>query len=597
MENKAISETLVLLADLKELFGEDPFRISSVRNAARKISKLSERLEELNLSQLQELEGIGKSMAKTITEINQTGKVKELEDLKSRTPTGVIKMLNIPGIGPKKVNIIWNTLGLESISELRYACNENRLIEAKGFGIKTQNEILKNLDYFEENEGLFLYPKLMNLAAIWENSLKSLKPFNKSIIVGDLRRRMEYSDRIEILVGLENLNPENYAYLNQWVDEQKVQSDFLDSDFKPVLIPHPFYQNVFEIKFLLVQGVSIYLYFIQEKEFSYYNFLFTGSQEFIDSLDKEKIKNLKESPSELEIFKSLGMDYLEPELRENWEEVFKGLIKGTDQENSIISPTSYYPSPSPSLIQYSDLKGALHNHSTYSDGIHTLKEMAEECQKIGLEYFGICDHSKTAVYANGLSIERVQEQQIEIDKLNQSYQGFRIFKGIESDILNDGSLDYPDEVLKTFDFVVASVHSNLKMDKSKAMTRVMKAIENPYTTILGHPTGRLLLGRSGYPLDMEIIIEACVKNHVVIEINANPNRLDIDWRFIHLGMEKGVKFSINPDAHKREGLKDMEYGIGVSRKAGLDRESCLNTMNLTEIEVFFKQRKKLRQTV
>ena len=240
----------------------------------------------------------------------------------------------------------------------------------------------------------------------------------------------------------------------------------------------------------------------------------------------------------------------------------------------------------PELIQFSDLKGVLHNHTTYSDGVHTLKEMADHCKGLGYEYLGICDHSKTAVYANGLSIDRVLEQQLEIDRLNAGYQGFRIFKGIESDILGDGSLDYPEEILKTFDFVVASVHSNLKMSEEKATERLIKAIENPYTTILGHPTGRLLLARPGYPVDHKKIIDACAANRVSIELNAHPYRLDIDWRWIPYCLEKGVAVSVNPDAHHREGFQDMYYGICAARKGMLTRQTCLNAMGLQEFEAY-----------
>jgi DNA polymerase (family 10) len=600
MENKAISEIIGLLADLKELYGEDPFRVSGVRNAARKISKMPLNLSELNLVQLQEIEGIGKSMAKTITEINETGKVKELESLKEKTPPGIIQILDIPGIGPKKVNIIWKELGIESIGELRYACNENRLIEAKGFGIKTQNEILKNLDYFEENEGFFLYPKLRKLGLAWEERLKTLPYFKRSGIMGDLRRKMEFSDRIEILVGLEGepsdffSSPDMLPHpIKQWLEEENSKPESLDPNASPEMGRSlPAFPGI-EIKVILFQGIPLYLYLVKESYYAYFEFLITGSEGYIKSLPLKPVQSIPELKTEEEVFTYFGLEYTPPEMRENWEEIFREL-KGNEPNIGENPLKAYYPVQPKNLIQISDLKGALHNHSTYSDGMNTLEEMVDECQKMGLEYFGICDHSKTAFYANGLSIERVLEQGREIDKMNSKYTHFKIFKGIESDILHDGNLDYPPEILQSFDFIVASVHSNLKMDKEKAMNRLLTAIENPYTTILGHPTGRLLLGRAGYPLDMEIIMEACIKNQVVIEINANPNRLDIDWRWIHYGMDRGAKFSINPDAHKIQGLSDMEYGLGVARKAGLNPESCLNAMSLSEIDAYFSQRKKTR---
>jgi DNA polymerase (family 10) len=245
----------------------------------------------------------------------------------------------------------------------------------------------------------------------------------------------------------------------------------------------------------------------------------------------------------------------------------------------------------PKLVELSDLKGILHNHSTYSDGLNTLKDMALHCKELGYEYLGMCDHSQSAFYANGLKADRVLEQQKEIDELNVKLAPFKIFKGIESDILNDGSLDYPVEVLKTFDFIVASVHSNLKMNEEKATARLLKAIENPFTTILGHPTGRLLLSRPGYPIDHKRIIDACAANKVIIELNAHPYRLDIDWRWIQYCLEKGVKISINPDAHEKSGYQDMYYGVCAARKGMLTKEMCFNAMGRVEMEQYFKSGK------
>jgi DNA polymerase (family 10) len=242
------------------------------------------------------------------------------------------------------------------------------------------------------------------------------------------------------------------------------------------------------------------------------------------------------------------------------------------------------------LIEYNDLKGALHNHSTWSDGLNTIAEMAKACQKMGYNYFGIADHSKAAFYANGLSEERIIAQHEEVDKLNASNPKFTIFKGIECDILYNGQLDYANDVLATFDYVVASVHSILKMNEEKAMSRIITAIENPYTTILGHPTGRLLLLREGYPINHHKIIDACAANNVAIEINANPYRLDLDWRYIDYALNKRIKLCINPDAHSIDGLKDMYYGTLIGRKGGLTKENCLNAFTTEELKNYFKQK-------
>jgi DNA polymerase (family X) len=309
----------------------------------------------------------------------------------------------------------------------------------------------------------------------------------------------------------------------------------------------------------------------EPSEFFYKYVELSSTPEHLEKINFESLETTEFFDDE-EIYDALNLQYIEPELRE-------GLTEVSLAEKHAI----------PKLIELEDLKGILHNHSTYSDGVHTLKEMADYCKELGYQYFGICDHSKTAVYANGLPIEKIIEQQKEIDTLNSTYTNFKILKGIESDILNDGSLDYPEDILKTFDFIVASVHSNLKMPEEKATERLIKAIENQYTTILGHPTGRLLLARKGYPINHKKVIDACAANKVSIELNAHPYRLDIDWRWIPYCLERGVMISINPDAHHREGFKDMYYGVCVARKGMLDAENCLNALSLDELLIKFKK--------
>jgi DNA polymerase (family 10) len=310
---------------------------------------------------------------------------------------------------------------------------------------------------------------------------------------------------------------------------------------------------------------------VPEENFYYQLFVETASEEHLKQLDVLPDENI-EYNSEEEVYESIGLTYIEPELREGRNEI---LLAKSNQL--------------PELIEYEDLRGPLHNHSQWSDGQNTIEEMALWCINKGYSYLGMADHSKAAFYAQGLSEERVYAQQKEIDALNLKYPNFKIFKGIECDILNDGSLDYDNDVLKTFDYVVASVHSNLKMTEEKAMMRLLNAIENPYTTILGHPTGRLLLMREGYPINHKKIIDACAANGVHIEINANPYRLDIDWRYIDYAMEKGVMLSINPDAHELDGFLDMYFGTLVARKGGLTKEACLNCLETDDILKHFKK--------
>lgn len=551
MDNKAISKIFKLCSQLMELHNENPFRTKAMASASFKLDKLPFRIDDASLEELSAQPGIGKSTAEKAKEVAQTGTFKELQDLLANTPSGVVEMLNIKGLGPKKVQIIWQDLGIESVGELLYACNENRLVEAKGFGLKTQEEIKKSIEFSISNQGWFLYAKVLSQADRFYAILKTHFPSSLLSFTGDFRRKCEVLSTVDLLIS-ESIEAVE-KFLADYTLVEKTE-------------------NSLEITDEL--GFTFKVFSTNINDFYRDLILSTGSTAHLDLLFNI-LPDLPSLSSEEAIYRNLRLDYIEPELREGLDEIERA------QNHTL-----------PQLIQFKDLKGTLHNHSTYSDGVHTLEQMALHCKDaLGLEYLGICDHSRTAVYANGLSIERLEEQWKEIASLNEKLAPFKIFKGIESDILSDGSLDYPDEILAQFDFVVASVHSNLKMDAEKATARLIKAIENPYTTILGHPTGRLLLSRSGYPLDFKKIIDACAANKVVIEINANPLRLDLDWRWHRYAVEKGVLLSINPDAHRTEGLLDMQYGIFVAQKGGLEAKNCLNTYSLTEITNYFSNRR------
>ncbi|WP_293946546.1 MULTISPECIES: DNA polymerase/3'-5' exonuclease PolX [unclassified Sphingobacterium] len=551
MDNKAISKIFKLCSQLMELHNENPFRTKAMASASFKLDKLPFRIDDASLEELSAQPGIGKSTAEKAKEVAQTGTFKELQVLLANTPSGVVEMLTIKGLGPKKVQIIWQDLGIESVGELLYACNENRLVEAKGFGLKTQEEIKKSIEFSISNQGWFLYAKVLSQADTFYAILKTHFPSSLLSFTGDFRRKCEVLSTVDLLIS-ESIEAVE-KFLGDYTLVEKTE-------------------NSLEITDEL--GFTFKVFSTNINDFYRDLILSTGSTAHLDLLFNI-LSDLPSLSSEEAIYRNLRLDYIEPELREGLDEIERA------QNHTL-----------PQLIQFKDLKGTLHNHSTYSDGVHTLEQMALYCKDaLGLEYLGICDHSKTAVYANGLSIERLEEQWKEIASLNEKLAPFKIFKGIESDILSDGSLDYPDEVLAQFDFVVASVHSNLKMDEEKATARLIKAIENPYTTILGHPTGRLLLSRSGYPLDFKKIIDACAANKVVIEINANPLRLDLDWRWHRYAVEKGVLLSINPDAHRTEGLLDMQYGIFVAQKGGLEAKNCLNTYSLTDITNYFSNRR------
>ncbi|QBQ42152.1 DNA polymerase/3'-5' exonuclease PolX [Sphingobacterium psychroaquaticum] len=554
MDNKVIAKAFKLSSQLMELHNENPFRTKAMASASFKIDKLPFPAATASFEELSEQPGIGKGTAERIQAFVQTGTFPELQQLIDKTPAGVRDMLSIKGLGPKKVQVIWQDLEIESVGELLYAVNENRLIEAKGFGLKTQEDIKKSIEFANANQGLFLYAKVARQAAAFLSILTTNFPSEQHAITGDFRRKAEIIAQLEFLTTSSLIDlADQLQQLEEYTVVPSEEGFLLYTD--PVGLHY---------KIIATTHASFALDFLKT----------TGSEAHIQQL-LSLASPLPALENEAAIYSALGLDYIEPELREGGAEI-KWAKEGK----------------LPTLITFEDLKGTVHNHSTYSDGVHTLAQMASYCkEELKLEYLGICDHSRTAVYANGLSIERLAEQWKEIDQLNQSLAPFRIFKGIESDILSDGSLDYPEEILRQFDFVVASVHSNLKMDEEKATERLLKAIENPYTTILGHPTGRLLLSRSGYPLDFKKIIDACAANKVVIEINANPLRLDLDWRWHQYALEKGVILSINPDAHRTEGLLDMNYGINVARKGGLTADKCLNAFTLDQIETYFKTRK------
>jgi len=552
MTNSDIADLFKLYADLSELHGANPFKTKQFTNAFFRIDKMLTVLENLTIPELEKIEGIGKGIAAKIDEINRTESFAELNEIIAKTPEGVLKMMKIKGIGPKKIAIIWKELEIEEIGELLYACKENRLAQAKGFGLKTQQNVINQIEFMYASANKFHFSKVENIALQLGEILKHFISVKRVSISGDLRRKIEIIDTIEFVVSTGSTNDLlNEISKNNQFTEIESLNETIDGKFEHI-----------PIKLLLCS----------DEKFIWNLFENTATKSHLELLDLNRInRNLK---SEIEIYQSIDLPFIEPELREGLNEV--ELAKN----NKL-----------PVLIEYTDLKGALHNHSTWSDGLNTIAEMAKACQKMGYSYFGIADHSKAAFYANGLSEEHILLQHDEIDKLNIANPNFTIFKGIECDILYNGQLDYSDDVLSSFDYVVASVHSILKMNEEKAMSRLISAIENPYTTILGHPTGRLLLLREGYPINHFKIIDACAANKVAIEINANPYRLDLDWRYIDYALNKGIKLCINPDAHSIEGLKDMYYGTLIARKGGLTKENCLNAYSATELKNYFQTQK------
>ena len=561
MDNQKIANILESTAKLLELHGDNPFKIKSYLNAVNKIERQEEKLEGKSKEELEKIDGIGKSLSQKIFQLMQEQTFPELDELISKTPIGVMEMMKIKGIGPKKVASLWKELEIESPGELLYACNENRLVALKGFGQKTQEAIKKSIEFSISQKGLFHYALAELNATIFMESLKKINPSIEMLLVGEVRRKCEIVSNIHFISYAENQESIQDALSN-------ISTEFFKLEKTE--------SNTIEVS--STAGISIHIQFFPANEIIYQQWKETGIESHVSQcfeLKKMDEMELKKYTSELDIYQAFAIPYIEPELREG-----RGEIKRALDGNLPIA-----------LVELKDLKGILHNHSTYSDGKNTLKEMALACKNSGYEYLGICDHSKSAFYAGGLSIERVAEQQEEIKKLNVELAPFIIFSGVESDILTDGSLDYPEEILKSFDFIVASVHSGLRMDIERATQRIITAVQNPYTTILGHPTGRLLLSRAAYPIDHEKVIDACAKFGVVIELNAHPYRLDLDWRWIEYAINKGVKISINPDAHNTDGYKDMYYGVCVGRKGYLTAKETFNAQNREDINKYFQDRK------
>ena len=556
MHNYEIAEYFSLLSKLMDIHGENEFKIKSYSNAAFTLDKLTEPVAEMSSNELFAIRGIGEAIGQKILQLIENKELSLLTTYIEKTPPGIIELIKIKGLGPKKIRTIWKELEIESIGELLYACQENRLINYKGFGAKTQQNIQDSLEYFLQHQGSYLYQQVENLVTTLKEALQKYFPNDLHEVSGAYKRQMESLEFLEIVTTT------NEKKLTDWLVEKEFKvskkEDFISCQGA----------DNFEIRWWLSTPES----------FHWTDFRLSCSPEFLKKWAENPLfdKNFKNIYPH-SIFEQLGIPFIPPAQREDpaiIEQVKTHALKAT--------------------IQKEDIKGIIHSHSTWSDGVHSIEQMALAAIEKGYEYLVISDHSKSAFYANGLQVDRIRAQHKEIEALNKKLAPFVIFKSIESDILNDGSLDYPDEVLESFDIVIASIHSNLKMTEEKAMARLMSAIQNPYTSILGHLTSRLLLSRKGYPVDHEAIIEACANNNVVIELNAHPRRLDMDWRFIPSALKSDVLISINPDAHSVEGFDDCKYGVLVAQKAGLTAAQNLSSFSLEEMIEFveFQQAKR-----
>ena len=556
MDNYQIADSFSLLAKLTDIHGENSFKAKSYATAAFTIEKLPLQLSETPHEKIFNIKGIGESTGKKIIELLDTGVLKALEDMIKKTPPGVMELLNIKGIGPKKIATIWKEMEIESVGELLYACKENRLKLYKGFGEKTQHTIIETIEFYLKSKGSFLFSQINLMAADVKSFFEKIFLTTKISFAGAYTRQLEIIHELQLVIDDTANNIEN---------KLSVVPDF-------ELVE----KNQHDLLYRVSVGLKIRLYSCNTIPFMQQVFFKNCSDEFGEAF-AQQYNSIDFSTCENEeaVFNKAALNYIPACQRESVSIIEKA------RQNQL-----------PPLLQASDIKGIIHSHSNWSDGSFTIEEMAKAAIEKGLEYLVISDHSKSAFYANGLQEERIKEQHIYIDELNRQLAPFKIFKSIESDILNDGNLDYSNAILSTFDLVIASIHSNLKMSEDKAMIRLINAIENPYTTILGHMTGRLLLSRKGYPIDHKKIIDTCAANNVVIELNAHPSRLDIDWRHIDYAIEKNVLISIDPDAHSLDGFDDIKYGVLVAQKASVRKENNLSSFGLIELEAFLLKRKK-----
>src|SRR3989338_3497138 len=567
MNKHQIAHILEEMADLLEISGENPFKVRAYQNAARSIDSLSEDLEELiQNNQLIEVKGIGKNIAAHVQDLLETDTFPEYEKLKKTIPAGLLECLKIPGMGAKKAKLLWKKLGVTSIEEVERACQEGKVESLQGFGKKSQEKIFQSIERSRKYEGRHLFPTVHEVAKHLLSDLRQISGVLRAELAGSLRRHTETVKDIDIVVSSASIPNVIKVFL------QLPQIDQVTN------------KGTTKVSVILHRGINVDVRFVSEKEFPSAWHHFTGSKAHNVALcSRAKDRDMKISEygifhmkgkravpvpckNEEVLYKKLGLDFIPPELREEM-----GEIEAAEKHEL------------PVLIERADLKGCLHVHTTYSDGRGTLEEMALAAKACGLSYIGISDHRKAAHYAGGMQIADVRRQSAEIDELNAKLKGIRILKGIEVDILADGSLDYDDDVLASFEFVIASIHSRFSLSESEMTKRICTALAHPLVNILAHPTGRLLLSREPYQVNIPEVIACAAEYGKVIELNCNPRRFEIDWRWGPLMKEKGVKTVLSPDAHGPEQIANVDYGIGIGRKAWFEKKDVVNCLTVAQL--------------
>ena len=576
MTKSEIAAVLEEIGTLLELKGENPFKIRAYANAARSIEAWGGSFSDLQDEEaLAKIPGIGKSIADKVKELAATGSLKYLEELRAEFPAAILELFSISGLGAKKIKALYDKLQISSIEELLNACQSGRVAKLPGFGETTQEKICKAIEERAKHSGYFQFGEIAQEAETLKSDLAGHPDSLQVDVAGSYRRRKEIVHDVDLVVATKN--PE--LIMKFFVAHPLVES----------LIAHgPTKSSV-----RLHSGIQCDLRVVSAAEYPFALAYFTGNKEHNIELRSRALKRgwtlneyrlaplppdpktkkqraLKKIPKvrdEAELYHALDLDFIPPELRENW-----GEFEAAERHSL------------PRLIEKENLRGTFHSHTTASDGHNSIAEMAEAAQALGLEYIGIADHSRSSIQAHGLDEAKLRAQAAAIRKLNKKFDGFRLFAGVECDILRDGSLDFGDDVLSELDFVVASIHSVFNLSEADMTRRIIRAISNPLVTILAHPTGRLLLKREPYVVDLAAVIDAAADTGTWIELNAAPKRLDLDWRWWPRAKEKGVKCVINPDAHRAERLQDLWFGIGIARKGWLTKNDVMNCLPLGKIE-------------
>jgi DNA polymerase (family 10) len=545
MDKWQVARALDEISSYVELSETNRFKATAYERAAKAVSALDRDLEELVASgQIYNVSGIGKATGAVIEELLRTGESRYLEELRKQFPAGIFELLRVPKLGLRKIGILHSQLGVGSLDELEAACRTGGVAKLKGFGEKTQQKILEGIAYARKRQTHFLLPYGLQVGESIRERLANIDDVEDAELSGAIRRRLEVIDNVEIVIASKNPSRVMKA-LEKFVD----RFEAVDPN---------------TARGLERGEMQVVFHVVKPQSFAQTLFETTGTKEFVDAFYEAGGKPPHSRAEEAKL--------VDPERRE--------------------TPDDLKTKKKRKLIRLEDLRGTFHVHTTYSDGRNTVAEMLGAAQERGFEYVGISDHSKSAYYAGGLNEERLREQQAEIARESKPVKPMRVFKGTEADILADGSIDYDAETLAGFDFVIASVHSRFAMPKDEMTERIVRALGNPYVTFLGHLTGRLLLSRDGYTMEFDRVFEEAGRRGVMIEINGNPNRLDIDWRLIGRALDRGVLFSIHPDAHSIREYNALMTGTWVARKGGLSAKEIFNTLPADAVADFFQARKK-----